>query len=199
MLLLRFLGLISPFSNGASYNPLSCLFKISQISDSSLGAGASHKNSHSGQTPALAPQPGKNHVAFSKIPSFLGGLITSQNGLKPWTQEFLFLKFPCESGLMDVSTKCKSCPLLAHNEIQSFMLNIQKINVMFFGGTNHLQKRLASNQWAQIFKYLKFPSESYLIDFSMKCKSFPLLHSSNPPVFNWGGEDLSQNWNKRGV
>ena len=45
--------------------------------------------------------------------------------LEPWTQEFNFLKFPCESGSMDFSMKWKSLRLLAYDEIKSFKLKIK--------------------------------------------------------------------------
>ena len=68
----------------------------------------------------------KKQDAYSKKSrlSFLGVLIASKNwpASNPGPKEFNFLKYPCESGLMDFSMKCKSFPLLAYDKIQSFKL-----------------------------------------------------------------------------
>ena len=50
--------------------------------------------------------------------------------LEPWTQEYNFLKFPCESVLMDFSMECKSFPLIAYYKIQSLKLIMQKIKMI---------------------------------------------------------------------
>ena len=116
--------------------------------------------------------------------SFWGVLITSKMAcIEPWTQEHNFLKLYCESGLMDVSMKCKSILLLASGEIPSFKLKIQrKIKMQFpknqdsaFYGCLLPPKLASIEPWTQEFNFLKFPFVSGFMDFSMKCKSFPVL------------------------
>ena len=57
---------------------------------------------------------------------------------------------------MNFSMKCKSFPLLAYDEIQSFTLKIKKNKILLFRGAYRIQKWPASNPWAEKFKFLKF-------------------------------------------
>ena len=96
--------------------------------------------------------PKSQAMIFSKKSrlSFLGVLITSKLAcIKCWSQELNFLKFPCDPGIMDLSMKCKSFPVLSYDEIQSFKLKIKKDQDNFpeklFRGADRLQNWPVSN------------------------------------------------------
>ena len=106
--------------------------------------------------------------------SFLGMLIAYQLSppkkacLKPWTQELNFLKFPCESGLMDFSMKCLWWNPIIQVESPK---KIKILFLKFFLGVLIISKICL--HWTQEFNFPKTHHESGFMDFSMKCKSLP--------------------------
>ena len=71
--------------------------------------------------------------------SFLGVLITPKNGLH-WTLDsgIEFPKISLWEWLNGFLNEMQVLSLLAYDEIQSFMLKIQKIKILLFRGANHI-------------------------------------------------------------